>query len=42
MVCFCKASESQKLHDFMVSVEEEVWQELKIPYKKMNVCSGDL
>ncbi len=42
MVCFCKPEESWKVHDFMVSIEEEVWQELKIPYKKMNVCSGDL
>jgi len=42
MVVFCKACESQKMHDFMVSVEEEIWQELKIPYNKLNVCSGDL
>ena len=42
MVCFCKADKSQELHNFMVSVEEEVWQELGIPYNKMNVCSGDL
>jgi seryl-tRNA synthetase len=26
MVSFCKPEESQKLHDFMVSVEEDVWQ----------------
>jgi seryl-tRNA synthetase len=30
------------MHDFMVSVEEEIWQELKIPYNKLNVCSWDL
>jgi len=42
MVVFCKPEESQKIHDFMVWVEEEVWQELKIPYNKLNVCSGDL
>jgi len=39
MVVFCKPEESQKMHDFMVSVEEEVWQDLKIPYNKLNVCS---
>lgn len=42
MVVFCKWNESQKMHDFMVWVEEEVWQELNIPYNKMNVCSWDL
>lgn len=42
MVVFCKWEESQKMHDFMVSVEEEIWQELRIPYNKLNVCSGDL
>lgn len=42
MVCFCKAEESQKLHDEMVAIEEEIWQELKIPYKKINICSWDL
>lgn len=42
MVSFCKADESQKLHDFMIKMEEDIWQGLKIPYQKMNVCSGDL
>lgn len=42
MVVFCKPEESKKMHDFMVAIEEEVWQDLKIPYRKMNVCSGDL
>jgi seryl-tRNA synthetase len=42
MVCFCKNDESQKLHDFMISVEEEIWQGLWIPYQKVNVCSWDL
>lgn len=42
MVVFCKAEESWKMHDMMVGVEEEVWQSLKIPYQKVNVCSWDL
>jgi seryl-tRNA synthetase len=42
MVSFCKADESQKLHDFMIKMEEEIWQGLWIPYQKLNVCSGDL
>jgi seryl-tRNA synthetase len=39
MVVFCKQEESKKMHDFMVGIEENIWQELKIPYRKMNVCS---
>jgi len=42
MVVFCKPEESQKMHDMMVDVEENIWQSLKIPYQKLNVCSGDL
>lgn len=42
MVCFCKQEDSQKLHDEMVQVEEEIWQGLAIPYQKVNICSGDL
>lgn len=42
MVCFCKNNESKKLHDFMISVEEEIWQWLWIPFQKVNVCSWDL
>lgn len=42
MVVFCKNDESKAMHDFMVWVEEEVRQELGIPYNKMNICSWDL
>jgi len=42
MVCFAKPEDSQKLHNEMVAVEEEIWQSLGIPYQKLNICSGDL
>jgi len=42
MVAFCKNNESQKVHDFMIKMEEDIWKGLKIPYQKMNVCSWDL
>ena len=42
MVSFCKQEDSQALHDFMIGMEEEIWQGLNIPYQKLNVCSGDL
>lgn len=42
MVVFCKPEDSKKMHDFMVSVEQEVWEDLWIPYQKVNIASGDL
>lgn len=42
MVVFCKPEDSQKMHDFMVSIEQEVWEDLKIPYRKVNIASWDL
>ncbi|MBB1564716.1 serine--tRNA ligase [Candidatus Gracilibacteria bacterium] len=42
MVVFCKPEDSRKMHDFMVSIEQEVWEELGIPYQKVNIASGDL
>ncbi len=42
MVCFCKQEDSQKLHNEMVAIEEEIRQGLGIPYQKVNICSWDL
>ena len=42
MVVFCKNDESQEMHNFMIGLEEDIWQGLGIPYEKVNVCSGDL
>lgn len=42
MVTFCKAEDSKKMHDFMVSVEQEIWEDFWIPYRKVNIASGDL
>lgn len=42
MVVFCKPEDWDAMHKKMVSIEEEVWQGLWIPYQKLNVCSGDL
>ncbi|MCP4523980.1 MAG: serine--tRNA ligase, partial [Candidatus Gracilibacteria bacterium] len=37
MVVFCKPEESQKMHNFMVEIEENIWNSLGIPFQKMNV-----
>ncbi len=42
MVSFTRPEDSSKEHDFLLSIEEEIWQELKIPYRVLNICSGDL
>ena len=42
MVVFCKAEDSRRMHDFMVGIEQELWEELWIPYQKVNIASWDL
>jgi seryl-tRNA synthetase len=43
-VVICKAdmAESQKLHEFLLKNAEEVLQDLKLPYRVVAVCSGDM
>ncbi|MBP9802566.1 serine--tRNA ligase [Patescibacteria group bacterium] len=42
MVIFCRGEEAEKYHQEILSIEEEIWQELKIPYHVLNIASGDL
>lgn len=42
MVIFCRPEESEKYHQEILSIEEEIWQDLKIPYQILNIASGDL
>lgn len=42
MFSFCKPEESDKEHEFLLSIEEELLQALKIPYQVVKMCSGDL
>lgn len=39
---FCKPEESWNEHEKLISNAEELFQTLKLPYKVVNVCSGDL
>jgi seryl-tRNA synthetase len=39
---FCKPEESQKEHEALLGRAEEFLQSLRIPYRVVNVCSGDL
>lgn len=42
MYVFCLPEESQKIHEQILSIEEEIWQELGIPYRVINIAAGDL
>jgi len=39
---FCKPEESWKLHEEMIKNAEEVFQALEIPYRIVNICTGDI
>jgi seryl-tRNA synthetase len=42
MFSFCAPHQSPAEHDFMRSVEEEILQELGLPYRAVNIAAGDL
>ena len=42
MVSFVKPEDSYKEHELLAEIEEEIYQDLWIPYQKMLICSGDL
>ena len=39
---FCKPEDSWKLHEELLKNAEDILQQLKIPYRVVNVCSGDI
>ena len=41
-VIFCSPEDSSKLHEELVKNSEELLKELEIPYRVVNVCTGDL
>ena len=42
MFVYCKPEDSSKVHKDLLSYEEELWQELGIPYRVLDMCTGDL
>jgi len=42
MVSFVRPEESEKEHQLLVEIEEELIQTLKIPYRVVKMCTGDL
>ncbi len=39
---FCKPNESWKFHNELISNAEEIYQKLKLPYRIVNIASGEL
>jgi len=39
---FCKPEDSWKFHEELLKNAEEIFQELKIPYRVVNICTGDI
>jgi seryl-tRNA synthetase len=42
MYVFCVPEKSREIHEMILSVEEELWQALGVPYHVVNIAAGDL
>ena len=42
MYVFCLPEQSKELHEKILSIEEDIWQGLGVPYHVINIAAGDL
>jgi seryl-tRNA synthetase len=42
MYAFTLPEKSAQMHEEIKSIEEEIWQSLELPYRVINVATGDL
>jgi seryl-tRNA synthetase len=42
MFIYCRPEESKKMHQYVLSLEEKLFQGLEIPYRVVDICAGDL
>lgn len=42
MFVFCEPEKSWLEHERLINVAEKFWQKLEIPYRVVNICTGDL
>ena len=42
MYSFCTPEQSKEIHEKLRGIEEEIWQEIGIPYHVINIAAGDL
>lgn len=41
-IIFCLPEESKKLHEELISNAEEIFKKLELPYRVVNICTGNL
>ncbi|KKR30159.1 MAG: Serine-tRNA ligase [Candidatus Woesebacteria bacterium GW2011_GWA1_39_8] len=42
MFIYCKQEESEKMHEHILAMEEKIYQNLGLPYRVVEMCTGDL
>lgn len=42
MFCYTKPEESKDMHEKLLSIEEKIFEGLEIPYRVIEMCTGDL
>lgn len=42
MFIYCLPEESEKMHELILSMEEQIYQNLGLPYRVVEMCTGDL
>jgi len=42
MFIYCKPEESEAMHEHILAMEEKIYQELALPYRVLEMCTGDL
>lgn len=42
MFIYCKPEESEAMHEHILAMEEKIYQELGLPYRVVEMCTGDL
>jgi len=42
MFIYCKPGEGQEMHQYILKMEEKICQDLSLPYRVLEMCTGDL
>lgn len=42
MFVFCTPEQSEKMHEYLLSIEEQIYKDLGLPYRVLEMCTADL